>query len=104
VSTAALADLVIGAFELSIAGPKERKRLIDNTIRTTLTKLHLRGEVEPLHDQHGNAGGRLVANVGVWRWRIDEPTMEQLRAAADELQPALIPAGRVVVAPMNKES
>lgn len=83
VSTSTMADAVIQAFNLNVTGPRERERLIDNTIRSNLTKLHRQGEIEPLHQQgrqFGRAG--LIAQSGVWRWKMVQPTWQELQQAA----------------------
>lgn len=79
VSTSALTDAVIEAFRLEVAGPHERKRLVDNSIRSALTKLCLQGQIEPMHRQserNGRAG--LLAQSGVWRWKVKEPSWQEL--------------------------
>lgn len=85
VSTSTLADAVIETFGLRITGPKERKRLVDNSIRSALTKLHTQGEIEPMH-AHNLAGGRvgLAVQSGVWRWKVDAPSLEELHRSTTE--------------------
>lgn len=85
VTTSILADLVIETFNLPVAAPKERKRLIDNTIRDALKKLHNRGEIEPMHLQT-RTGARvgLIAGSGIWRWKAATPTLEELRLSAGQ--------------------
>lgn len=85
VSTSTLADAVIEAFGLRIPGPRERKRLVDNSIRSALTKLHTQGEIEPMHARN-QLGGRvgLVVQSGVWRWKVDAPSLDDLHRAATE--------------------
>jgi len=85
VSTSTLADAVIETFGLRITGPKERKRLVDNSIRSALTKLHTQGEIEPMHARN-QPGGRLGLAVqsGVWRWKVDAPSLDELHRAATE--------------------
>lgn len=85
VSTSTLADAVIETFGLRITGPKERKRLVDNSIRSALTKLHTQGEIEPIHARN-QPGGRLGLAVqsGVWRWKVDAPSLEELHRSTTE--------------------
>lgn len=85
VSTSTLTDAVIETFGLRITGPKERKRLVDNSIRSALTKLHTQGEIEPIHAR-SQAGGRvgLVVQSGVWRWKVDVPSLEELHRSTTE--------------------
>lgn len=85
VSTSTLADAVIEAFGLRIPGPMERKRLVDNSIRSALTRLHAQGEIEPMHARH-QPGGRagLAVQSGVWRWKVDAPSLDDLHLATTE--------------------
>lgn len=82
VSTSTLADAVIEAFGLRIPGPRERKRLVDNSIRSALTRLYAQGEIEPMHARN-QAGGRvgLLTQSGVWRWKVDAPSLDELHRA-----------------------
>lgn len=85
VSTSTLADAVIEAFGLRIPGPRERKRLVDNSIRSALTRLYARGEIEPMHSRN-QASSRvgLLAQSGVWRWKVDAPSLDDLHRATTE--------------------
>lgn len=85
VSTSTLADAAIESFGLRIPGPMERKRLVDNSIRSALTKLHTQGEIEPMHARN-QPGGRvgLAVQSGVWRWKVDAPSLDDLHLATTE--------------------
>lgn len=82
VSTSTLADAAIESFGLRIPGPMERKRLVDNSIRSALTRLHAQGEIEPMHARN-QAGGRvgLAVQSGVWRWKVNAPSLDELHRA-----------------------
>lgn len=85
VSTSSIADMVIDAFQLQIANPLERKRLVDNTVRNALTRMGRQGEVEPMHSQQED-GSRmgLIAQSGVWRWKQRTTTLDELRACVSQ--------------------
>lgn len=91
VTTAALTDAVIETFGLQISGPKERKRLGDNSIRSALTAMQKQGEVEPVHGRL-KTGGALrtvkavgtVGQSGVWRLKVKAPSMDDLGRLAEE--------------------
>lgn len=92
VTTAALTEAVVEAFGLYIAGPDERNRLRKNSVRSALKAMHGRGEVEPVHGRL-KTGGSLkslrtvgtVAQSGVWRLKVEAPSMEELRKVAAEV-------------------
>lgn len=98
VSTPTLADAVIEAFGLHIPGPMERKRLVDNSIRSALTKLHTQGEIDPIHAR-SQAGGRvgLVVQSGVWRWKVNvlsEDCIHAPRSRSTQVVPKASPASK----------
>jgi hypothetical protein len=78
VSTSSLTDLAIEAFGVQVANAAERKRLIDNSIRSALTKMRGAGEVEPLHSYQG-----VASYSGVWRLRRQAVTLGGLRGSVD---------------------
>lgn len=80
IDTLRLADAAQDAFGLVFASPKERKRFIDNSLRNALKRMRTRGEVEPLHALESP-----TPLPGVWRWRMNEPSMAELRAQAEEV-------------------
>lgn len=91
-TTAALTDAVIEAFGLQVAGPEERNRLHKNSVRSALKAMHGRGEIEPVHGRV-KTGGALrpvkavgtVGQSGVWRLKVEAPSMHELRKAAGRL-------------------
>ncbi len=79
VSTSALTDHVAQFFGIELPTAAERKRFMDNSVRSALTKMRRAGEVEPLHDFRG-----MPSYSGIWRLRQAETSLESLCA---ELKP-----------------
>lgn len=79
VSTSALTDHVAQFFGIELPNAAERKRFMDNSVRSALTKMRRAGEVEPLHDFRG-----MPSYSGVWRLSQAEASLESLCAEATE--------------------
>lgn len=76
VKTVAIVDAVVCRFNLVIETPKERE-VLRHSVRRTLRRLRDEdGEVESLHAR------QLGAPDGIWRWKVQQPTLEQLNALA----------------------
>jgi hypothetical protein len=92
VTTAALTDAVIEAFDVQIAGPKERNRFRNNSVRSALKAVRDAGEVEPVHGRVKTGGSvksvkavGTVGQSGVWRLKAKAPSMDELRRLARQL-------------------
>jgi len=78
VSTHVLVEGAAQVFGLSFSSPQERRRFANDNVGNALRKMLARGEVERLHDPHEQA--QAPGMPGVWRWKGDLPSLEQLRA------------------------
>lgn len=76
-STSVLTDHVALVFGIELPNAAERKRLMDNSVRSALTSMRRRGEVEPLHDFKG-----MASRSGIWRLYRAETSLDELRAKA----------------------
>jgi len=75
VSTGALVEGAVKVFGLSFSSREERARFADDNLGNALRKMLARGEVERLHDCAG-----VPDMPGVWRWKAQQPSLEELRA------------------------
>jgi hypothetical protein len=72
--TLALTAAVVERFEMTFVDAGARNHFRNSAVNHALRNLLARDEVDRLHDHKG------VRNmVGVWRWRVVAPTMDELR-------------------------
>ena len=76
-SSSVLTDHVALVFGIELPNAAERKRFMDNSVRSALTSMRRRGEVEPLHDFKG-----MASRPGIWRLYRAETSLDELRAKA----------------------
>jgi hypothetical protein len=80
--TLALTEAAVQHFGLTFPNAEARSRYRDQSVATAMRRLHERGEVERLHDF------RVTPNsVGAWRWKVDAPTLDELRGACSPETP-----------------
>lgn len=78
VDTLALTEAAVRRFGLTFPNAEERSLFRSESVGKALRRLCERGEVERLHDI------RVTPNsVGAWRWKVEAPSLEELRDATD---------------------
>lgn len=81
IDTVSLAEKALERFSLRFATLVEFQRFRNRQVLKTLQKLTDAGEVEALHERRPG-----VNIVGVWRWRVDRPSIVDLLAmSADKV-------------------
>lgn len=80
VDTLSMTDAVVARFGLTFPNAKARQRFRKYSVSNTLLKLFDRGEVERVHDFRA-----LPNSVGAWRWKVEAPTLDQLRRDGADL-------------------
>ncbi|MEK8049176.1 hypothetical protein AACH10_02890 [Ideonella sp. DXS22W] len=77
VDTRVMTELAIKHFGLEFATREQRNRFRRATVSHTLQRLVNAGHVERLHDYKV-----LPNSPGIWRWKVDQPSMAELSALA----------------------